>query len=77
MIVSQSWIKALRWDYVDTELLLEPDLMHQNLQQLLFSLEFLMSPSRQKQIKKRDSFANFQFFSVLNLLSIAIQNEAN
>lgn len=26
--------------------------MHQNLQQLLFSLEFLMSPSTQKQIKK-------------------------
>lgn len=50
--------------------------MHQNLQQLLFSLEFLMSPSRQKQIKK-DSFANFQLCSVLNLLSIAIQNEAN
>lgn len=49
--------------------------MHQNLQQLLFSLEFLMSPSRQKQIKKRGSFANFQFCSALNLLSIAIQNK--
>lgn len=52
MIASQSWIRALRWGYVSTELLFEADLMHQNLQQWLFSLEFLMSPSRQKQIKK-------------------------